>query len=133
MQTQPSLADIQKLLATHSTEAESIKSDLNKARNLLSSCDERLEKLLGQAVPAKDEPQKPQNPQKPLKWFVKDVLNKSNQPLTIKEVAALVLEAGYKTASTSENFRSIVAAALANDAEFKRKTRAKTRPIRYAV
>lgn len=124
---QPNLSDLQKLLTNHSTEAEGIKADLEKARNLLSSCDERLQKLLGPtAPPVKAEPQKP------LKWFVKDVLNKSNEPLTIKEVADLVLAAGYKTASTSENFRSIVAQALANDAEFKRKTRAKTRPVRYA-
>lgn len=68
--------------------------------------------------------------QKPLKIFIKNVLNNANEPLTVKEIAEFVLESGYKTTS-SKNFRNIVQQAIINDAEFKRKTKPKTRPARY--
>jgi len=109
-------------LTHHSHEAESIKSDIDKARSLLASCDQRLAKLIGGAL----------KEQKPLKIFVKNVLNSSNEPLTVKEIAEFVLEAGYKTTS-GKNFRNIVQQVLIGDAEFKRKTKPKTRPARYAL
>lgn len=120
----PSLSQLQQLLTNRSTEAETIKRDLDSARQLLASCDVRLAKLVGGPPQA--------NMQKSLRIFVKNVLNASNEPLTVKEITELVLEAGYKTAS-SKNFRNIVQQCLLNDSEFKRKTKPKTRPARYAL
>lgn len=122
--TNPSLSQLHQLLSNHSQEADDIKNDLEKARLLLTSCDQRLHKLVG--GPAQKEGQKS------LRVFVKNVLNSSNEPLTIKEIAELVLEAGYNT-SSSKNFRNIVQQTIMNDAEFKRKTKPKTRPARYAL
>ncbi len=113
----PSLTKLQ-------SEADSIRTDLNKATELLTSCNERLNRIVG------DAPQK--GPQKALRMFIKNVLNTSNEPLTVREITELVLEAGYKTSST-KNFRNIVQQTLINDAEFKRKTKPKTRPARYAL
>lgn len=119
----PSLSQLQQLLTNNSGEAASIKIDLEKARQLIQSCDQRLVKLVGGPFHKES--------QKPLKIFVKNVLNNTNEPLTVKEIVELVLEAGYKTTS-GKNFRNIVQQALTNDAEFKRKTKPKTRPARYA-
>jgi hypothetical protein len=125
MQSQtPSLAELQDLLSSRTTEVQVIQAEVEKARAILASCDVRLAKLIGSPVQRET--------QKPLKTFIKNILNTTNEPLTVKEITELVLEAGYKTAST-KNFRNIVQQALANDAEFKRKTRPKTRPARYTV
>lgn len=119
----PSLSQLQSLLTSRSEDAVSIKADLDKVRELLASCDARLTKLVG--GPSH------RDSQKPLKIFIKDILNNANEPLTVKEIAELVLENGYKTTS-GKNFRNIVQQAIINDAEFKRKTKPKTRPARYA-
>lgn len=119
-----SLSQLQQLLSNRSQEAEGIKSDLEKARELLASCDQRLQKLVGGTSQ--------KEVQKPLRIFIKNVLNSSNEPLTVKEIMNLVLENGYKTNSTN-NFSNIVQQAILNDAEFKRKTKPKTRPARYAL
>ena len=124
MQTQPSLSDLQQLLSNRSAEADGIKTDLEQARQLLASCDARLAKLVGGPVQ--------KEMQKSLRIFIKNVLNSSNEPLTVKDIAELVLEAGYKT-SSAKNFRNIVQQCLLNDSEFKRKTKPKTRPARYAL
>lgn len=118
----PSLSQLQALLTNRSSEADNIKADLDKARSLLDSCYARLAKLVGGTKEG----------QKSLKTFIKGVLNSSNEPLTVREIAEFVLEAGYKTTS-AKNFRNMVQQALITDAEFKRKTRPKTRPARYAV
>lgn len=119
-----SLSELQQHLSDRSTEAEGIRADLNKANELLASCNERLNKLVGNSSPKET--------QKSLRAFIKRVLNSSNEPLTVREIAEFVLEAGYKTSAT-KNFRNIVQQTLINDAEFKRKTKPKTRPSRYAL
>lgn len=123
---QLSLSQLQQLLNARSQEAEDIKSDLEQAKALIASCDNRLSKICGTTMSHKG------GVQKPLKIFVKNVLNTSNEPLTVREIAELVLEAGYKTASV-KNFRNIVQQVLLADAEFKRKTRPKARPARYSL
>ena len=120
----PSLSQLQQLLSNRSQEADNIKSDVEKARELLTSCDQRLQKLVG-GLSQKDT-------QKSLRVFIKNVLNGSNEPLTVKEIMDLVLENGYKTSST-KNFRNIVQQCIINDTEFKRRTKPKTRPSRYAL
>lgn len=123
------LNQLQQILSTNAAEAAAIKSDLDKAKEfqqksqqLLSSCDERLQKLVGAPQPKK---------QKSLKDVIRDVLNSSNEPLTVKEICELVLESGYKT--VSKNFSNVVYQAIVQAAEFKRKTRPKTKPARYAL
>ncbi len=117
----PNLSELQKILTSNTEEAASIRNDLEKARELLESCELRLTKLLGAPSP---------RVQKPLKQYIKQVLDNANEPLTVKEITELVLEQGYKT--TSENFNAVVFQALKADAAFKRKTRPKTKPARFA-
>jgi hypothetical protein len=123
---QPSLPQLQEILANRSLEAESIKSDIAKAKELVESCETRLNKLMG--VPPIEE----QGKFKPLREFIRDALNQSNEPLTVKEITELVLEAGYKTNSNG-NFPTIVQQTIYNDAVIKRKTKPKSRPVRYAL
>jgi hypothetical protein len=119
------LNQLQQGLTSNREEAESIKSDLDKAKELLASCDNRLQILFGE--------QKVENQgQKPLRVWIKNILNNSNEPLTVKEIAELVLEAGYKT-SSKQNFRNIVQQTIMNDSEFRRRTKPKLRPARYAL
>jgi len=118
---QPNLSQLQQILSSNTEEAASIRADLDKARELLASCDERLTKLVG-APP-------PKEPRKTLKQYIKQVLDASNEPLTVKEIAELIVEAGYKTASM--NITNMVLGALSNDAAFKRKTRPNTKPARF--
>ena len=117
----PNLSELQQILTSNTEEAASIRADLEKARELLASCETRLIKLVGAPAPRQ---------QKTLKDYVKQALDNSNEPLTVKEIAELVLESGYKT--TSDNFNSVVFQILRNDAVFKRKTRPKTRPARFS-
>jgi predicted Zn-ribbon and HTH transcriptional regulator len=117
----PNLAELQQILTNNTEEAASIRADLDKANELLKSCNQRLIKLVGAPSPKA----------KSLKEYIKQVLDNSNEPLTVKEIAELVLENGYKTTS-AKNFRNIVLQALLNDAVFKRKTRPKTKPARFA-
>ncbi len=124
---QTSLPQLQEILANSSIEAENIKSDIAKARELLESCDARLNKLMG-VQPSLEQPSK----YKPLRLFIRDVLNQSNEPLTVKEITELVLEAGYKTNSAS-NFPTIVQQTIYNDNVIKRKTKPKSRPVRWAL
>jgi len=126
---QPSLLQLQEILANRSLEAESIKSDIAKAKDFLQSCEIRLNKMLG-IQPQSECPLL--SKRKPLREFVRDALNSSNEPLTVKEITELVLEAGYKTNSNG-NFSNIVQGTIYNDAEIKRKTKPKIRPIRYAI
>jgi len=117
----PNLSELQQILTINTEEAASIREDVDKARELLASCDARLIKLLGAPAPKQ---------QKPLKHYIIQVLDNANEPLTVKEIAEFVLENGYKT--TSENFNNVVFQVLRNDAAFKRKTRPKTKPARFA-
>ena len=119
------LQQLQDLLLSHTEEMKDIKSDFSKAKELLASVDERLRKLCGVEEEKEEE-------KKPLRVWVKSVLNNANEPLTVKEIAELVLEAGYKTTS-KQNFRNIVQQTILNDSEFRRKTKPKLRPARYAV
>lgn len=124
----PSLPQLQEILTNRSQEAEKIKADIATAKELLASCEDRLNKLLGVSTPA-PEPAEPKY--KPLRQFVRDILNQSNEPLTVKEISELVLEAGYKTAS--ENFNNIVHTTIYNDKEIKRRTKPNMRPVRYSL
>ena len=121
---QPSLNELQELLSSRYQEVDDIKADLQKANELITSCNERLNNLIGQPAA--------KAPQKSLRMFIKDILGNTNEPLTVKEISELVLEAGYKTNATT-NFRSMVQQAILKDAEFKRRTKPKTRPARYGL
>jgi hypothetical protein len=120
---QPTLSQLQQYLTVNTQEAQEIKGDLDKAKELLNSCNERLNRLFGRNEQSDEK--------KPLRTYIKNVLHNANEPLTIKEIAELVLESGYK--STSKHFRNVVQQTIAADSEFKRKTRPKARPSRYAV
>lgn len=125
---QATLPQLQEILASRSQEAESIKADIAKAKELLESCDARINKILGVVTPEPVDVPK----HKPLRQFIRDVLNQSNEALTVKEIMELVLEAGYKTNSNG-NFSNIVQQAIYSDAEIKRRTKPKIRPARYAM
>jgi hypothetical protein len=126
------LGQLGALLSLKNKEVEDIKADLASAKSQLasanawiSSTEQKLLKLEGkETVVANNEP-------KPLRLFIKDALANSNEPLTVKEVEELVLEAGYKT--KSKTFRNLVFQVLFRDNEFKRVTKPKTRPVRYTL
>ena len=118
------LNQIQEALNSKNQEIGVIKDEFTKLKESVASFEKRLYGVIG------EQPQK--DPQKPLRIFVKTVLSNSNEPLTVAEVAELVLEAGYLTAS-KKNFRNIVQQVLLGDDAFKRATRLKTRPVRYKL
>lgn len=88
----------------------------------LSLAEDKLRKLLGEVGLVIENP-------KSLREFIKEALQNSNEPLAAKEISDMVKEAGYK--SNSRNFQSIVLMCLTKNREFKRTTRAKTRPVRF--
>jgi len=118
-----SLAEINKQLDAKNQEIESLKAELLSARQLLGSIESRLQKVVGIAAPKVEK--------KSLRVAVSEVLNSSNEPLTVTEIAELVLERGYSTQSKN-NFKSMVQQALNGD-EFHRVTKPKQRPSRYAL
>lgn len=67
-----------------------------------------------------------------LEDFLVEVLQNSNEPLTAKELADLVIEAGYKT-KAKKNFVGIILQTLVRSPVIRRATRGKTRPTRYAL
>ena len=115
------LSQLQQYLTANTQEAQEIKGDLDKAKELLQQCDVRLAKILGNQNTA----------HKPLRLYIKDVLSNANEPLTIREIAELVLESGYKT--SSQDFPHVVHQMVVNDGSFKRKTKSKVKPARYIV
>jgi len=64
--------------------------------------------------------------------YVMEVLENSNEPLTSKEIADLVLEKGYITEAKTA-FSNIVLHALTVSSDFRKATRGKRRPIRYSL
>src|SRR5688572_757401 len=75
---------------------------------------------------------RPSKNDRPLHDYVMEVLETSNEPLTAKEIADLVLEKGYVTEAKTA-FANIVLHALTVSADFRKATRGKRRPIRYTL
>jgi len=120
-----SLSEINKQLDTKNQEVETLKADMDTAKQLLASIEIRLQKVVGEPVATKP-PEK-----KSLRMAISEVLSNANEPLTVAEIAELVLEGGYYTQS-KDNFKNIVQQALSGD-EFRRVTKPKQRPSRYAM
>jgi hypothetical protein len=74
-----------------------------------------------------------QNSGKTLRQFIFEALQNTNGPLTYNEVAEIVLERGYVTASKKSNFPSMVLHILIQDNAFRRATRKQTRPARFVL
>lgn len=120
-----SLSEINKQLDTKNQEIESLKVDMFAAKQLLTSIEIRLQKVVGVPVATKP-PEK-----KSLRMAISEVLSNANEPLTVAEISELVLEGGYYTQS-KDNFKNIVQQTLSGD-EFRRVTKPKQRPSRYAM
>jgi hypothetical protein len=120
-----SLSEINQALDTKNQEIETLKADVQSAKQLLISIEFRLRKVVGEPV-ATQPPEK-----KSLRTAISEVLSNANESLTVAEVAELVLENGYATQS-KDNFKNIVQQALSGD-EFRRVTKPKQRPSRYAM
>jgi DNA-directed RNA polymerase specialized sigma54-like protein len=116
------LIEMTKQLNAKTQDIESLKADLATAKQLIASIDSRLKDVVGFSIPVE---------KKSLKSAISDVLNNSNEPLTVAEIAELVLENGYLTQS-KDNFKNMVQQALNGD-EFNRVTKPKQRPSRYAI
>ncbi len=119
-----SLEGIKLLLSSKDQEVDAIKTDIAQAEVFIASAKLKLASLLGSS---------PETSLKgrTLKTFIKSVLANSNEPLTIKEIEELVLEAGYTT--NSKYLRSIILNNLVRDSEFKRVTKPRTKPSRYIL
>ena len=70
------------------------------------------------------------NDGKPLKEWIVELFKNSNEPLTAKEVADLLLDAGYKT--LSKKFAHVVLNTLASYPEFRKATK-KRKPFRFTL
>jgi hypothetical protein len=120
------LEDHKKNLDLHKTEVLAVFAEFSDLRaeftERFNAAENKLKKLLGEVGLGYEN-------SKSLREFIKESLLNSNEPLTAKEISDMVQEAGYK--STSKNFQSIVLLCLTKNREFKKATRAKTRPIRF--
>jgi hypothetical protein len=120
-----SLSEINKQLNTKNQEIETLKADVQAAKQLLASIENRLQKVVGGPVATQ------QTEKKSLRAAISEVLSNANEALTVAEIAELVLENGHSTQS-KDNFQNIVQQALSGD-EFRRVTKPKQRPSRYAM
>ena len=120
-----SLSEINKQLNTKNQEIETLKADVQAAKQLLASIENRLQKVVGVPVATQ------QTEKKSLRAAISEVLSNANEALTVAEIAELVLENGHSTQS-KDNFQNIVQQALSGD-EFRRVTKPKQRPSRYAM
>ncbi len=135
MTTELQLVDAAQLRA----EVGSIQKQLTALSGRLAAVEERLTSMT--VPPPPEQPKEPKKRGRPggvanngrsLEDFIIEVLQNSNEPLSAKEVAELVLDAGYRTAS-KRNFVNIVLQALVRSPSIRRFTRGKTRPTRYVL
>ena len=105
------------------TEIESIRLQMNGLMGRLVEVEQRLNSAwVPDRTPGR--PHGISNEGRSLEDFMVDVLQNSNEPLTAKEVADLVLDAGYKTKS-KKNFVNIVLQAMVRSVFIRRATRVK--------
>lgn len=69
---------------------------------------------------------------KTLGEYIVEVLKSTNEPLTAKEIAAFVQEAGYKFKG-DKNIPTVILYCLRHDSRFRRASRPRSRPVRYVV
>jgi hypothetical protein len=124
---QQNLNDHQKNLELHKEEVLALCAEIADLRERVEVAEVKLKKILGEVGVNTDNLE---NDSKSLRVFIKEVLQNSNEPLTAREIADSVREAGYKT--TSVNFQSVVLMSLKHK-EFKRATRVRTRPARFGL
>lgn len=123
------LEDIKAEVTQAETALEAVKAEVAQAENMVASARQKLTNFL--AGYTKNPPEDTLKG-KPLRVYVKSVLMNSNEPLTVKDIEELVLEAGYVTTS-KKNFRTIILQSLIKDSEFKRVTKPRTKPARYTL
>lgn len=130
-------AQIQEQLDAGKQEVEQVRIDLveakkelqgvlNVARELqqtIHGLEEKLNRLCGLPASAA--------PTDTLRDCLVRILQNANEPLTVSDLAGLALESGYKTRS-KKHFNCIVAQCLSGEG-FRRVTKAKTRPARFAA
>lgn len=124
------LSQLEKEVLSKMQEVTLIRSELNKMKAVVNEVgrmkavinvlEQRLQSLTGNSEC------------KPLKFYVANALSKSNEPLTANQIVELVLEDGCVTKS-KKNFPTIISQVLSNNSEFKRVTRAGTKPARYCI
>lgn len=99
----------------------------------LDSIRDQMNQLYGRLVEVERQLNSTDRPYKTtLEDFLVEVLQNSNEPLTAKELADLVVEAGYKTKS-KKNFVGIILQTLVRSPAIRRATRGKTRPTRFSL
>ncbi len=135
------LSEIKAHLEAKDEEASSLREELQEVRRLLATLQNRVDTAEGRlrqyvgedviAVPHTPLQAQLVNNGK-LKDYIRDVLQNSNEPLTTKEIADLVKDAGYIT-SSRDNFVNIVGMACVKCDEFRRVTKGNVRPVKFAL
>jgi hypothetical protein len=120
-----SLTQLEEYVSAQKQEVADIKLNISEIKVKLAECENRLAVLTGVKQLKKGD-------QPPLRQFIVKALSESNEPLTIDQIANLVLEAGYITSSI-KNFRHIVYNILSSNADFKQTNRPKVKPYRYTL
>jgi hypothetical protein len=110
------------------TELGKIKEDLQALRSKLESALTDVESRLSVL-----ERNASEQPKKQLREYVAEILQNSNEPLTTKEIAELLEEVGYITKADRKNWPTMILHCLTNSPEFKRASRNRSRPVRYAL
>jgi hypothetical protein len=116
----------EKLESLRHAESLRLQKEIEELRNKLDLMEEKLRVLLGSS--------KEQQPRRTLKDTIIAVLESSIEPLTVTEIAELVVELGYRSNSRSpkKNLPGMVQQCLLrNSGDFRRANR--SRPCRFTL
>jgi hypothetical protein len=106
-----SLGQMLNQLTAVKIEADNVRAEICELRtefnDRINKLEDRLFALVG-VTPPPAPPRESPDEQPPLWHWIRTVLTNSNEPLTVREIAQLVLEAGYVTTSDNEGFVAVV-------------------------